>query len=152
MSGDSWDNIRLGEVVAVDAASCRVRVHFDELDLTSDPLPVMQHGARDLRSYWLPGIGEHVVCVFYSDGSEEGVVVGSYYPLGSPPPESGAGVMYTVFPDGSLVKWDAGELTIVAHGGVTITGDTSISGAVSITGDVTVVGTVYAQQFVDTLG
>lgn len=150
MSGESWNVIRFGEVALVDYPSARVKVTFEELELTSDWLPVVQRVAGGAEDYWLPAIGEHVVCVFYSDGTEEGVVVGSYYPADALPPESGAGVYYTVFPDGSLIKWDNGELTITALGGATINADVIIDGDLSITGNLIVGGTINSGAITST--
>jgi phage baseplate assembly protein V len=147
VSGEHWNIIRIGEVVAVDFDTCQVKVDFEELEITSDWLPVVQRGAGGAHDYFLPAAGESVVCVFYSDGSEEGVVLGSYYPLGSPPPEAGEGVFYTKYPDGSIVKWDNGQLTITALGGLTINAGTTITGDVVINGKLTVNGICEAQQF-----
>lgn len=149
MSGEFWNIIRIGIVQALDYDRARAKVTFEELEITSDWLPVLQRSAGATADYWLPGLGEHVVCIFYSDGTEEGCIVGSYYRAGDPPPDGGAGVFYTVFPDGSLVKWDNGALTITAAGGVTINADIEATGEVIINGNVRVNGTVEAHQFVD---
>lgn len=132
----NWNVLRVGEVVGADPGRAAVKVHFEELDLTSDWMPVLVQGAHGLCSFWLPSVGDMVVCGFYSDGSEEGVVLGSYYQFSSPPADGGAGVYYTKFPDGSSVKWDNGALEIVALGGVTITGDCSITGDLEVTGSI----------------
>ena len=158
MSGESWNLIRIGIVSAIDYARARVKCDFEELEITSDWLPVVQRGAGGARDYWMPAIGESVVCIYYSDGTEEGVVIGSYYPAGTPPPDSGSGVFYTVYPDGSSVTWDNGDLvieakaavSITAAGGVTITGDTKIDGDLEVTGDINVTGKVYADDFINT--
>lgn len=154
MSGETWSTIRWGVIVAADFEKARVKVHFAELELTSDWLPVLQRGAHELADYWLPSVGDTVVCGFYSDASEEGCVIGSFYQAGDPPPVSGDRVYYTTFPDGSLVKWDNGELTITATTGATINADVTINGTVTINGspvingDLTVNGTVSAQNYV----
>jgi phage baseplate assembly protein V len=133
--GDTWDLNRVGVVAAVDYALARVKVHFEDLEHTSDWLPVAQQGAgAALQAYALPGVGDEVLCVYRSDGTEDGLVVGSYYVVGDPPPETGAGLWYVRFPDGSLMRWDNGALTIVANGDVGITGDVSITGGLSVSG------------------
>lgn len=148
MSAESWDLIRIGVVSAVDAAACRASVTFEQLGWTSDPLPVVQQGAGASSSFWLPSIGDKVVCAFYSDGTEHGVVVGSYYPAGSPPPGGAGGKRFVVFPDGSHVTWDNGALSIEAKGDITIIGTISTTGDMVITGDVDVYGTVTADGFI----
>lgn len=146
MSGEFWNLIRIGEVTAVDHTSARVQVTFEELETTSDPLPVIQRGAG-LEDYWMPTIGDMVVCLFYSDGTEEGCCLGSYYPAGSPPSDGAAGVFYTRYPDGCLVKWDNGTLTITAPGGVTIDADLTVGGDLTVNGDATINGVCKAQAF-----
>lgn len=145
--GEIWDLIRIGEVTAVDYGLARVQVTFEDMEITSDPLPVVQRGAAGLEEYWLPSIGDQVVCAFYSSGTEEGVCLGSYYPAGAPPSAAGSGVYYTRYPDGSIVKWDNGELTITATGSVKINADTTIEGELVVNGDVTVNGICRAQSF-----
>jgi phage baseplate assembly protein V len=149
MSGETWNTQRCGQVFAVDYEHARVMVDFDELDSPSDWLPVLQRGAGDVLDYWLPAIGEHVVCIFYSDGTEEGVVLGSYYPLPSPPPDFGSGLYYTIFPDGSSIRWEQGLLTITAAASVMIDGDTTVDGDLNVTGSVDVTGTVTAAAFIE---
>lgn len=139
---ETWSLIRIGEVVAVDYARCRARVHFDDLDVTSDWLRVGVHGSTTEREYWTPAIGEPVVCGYLSSGTEEGFVLCSYYP--GPVPDGGAGVRYTVFPDGSMVRWDNGALTIVATGGVHIVGNVTIEGTVAASGNISTPADVQA--------
>ncbi len=140
---DTWSSNRIGEVVAIDAAKCRVKVHFEEMDdYTSDWLPVLQFGTGNVKHYWLPSVGEQVVCVFNSDGSEEGFVIGSYYPEGAYPPESGAQMRFVKFPDGSLVRWNNGVLTVIAINGVNITANVVITGNLNISGNLVVGGSI----------
>ena len=122
MSGETWDLVRHGEVAAIDAAACRVKVTFEELEITSDWLPVIQQGASGDKGYWMPAIGEAVVCAFYSDSTEEGVCLGSFYRAGGPPPA--AGERFVVFPDGSKVAWQDGALTVEAKSGLTVVANT----------------------------
>lgn len=151
---DTWNLIRIGEVTGVDHARARVQVTFEDLDITSDWLPVLQQGASGLEGYWLPSIGDQVVCAFYSDGTEEGVCLGSYYRTSSPPSDGGAGVYYSIFPDGSKVVWDNGTLLIEAQTEVlidapssTFTGDLSVGGELTVTGDATISGVCRASDF-----
>ncbi|MCE5199909.1 MAG: phage baseplate assembly protein V [Armatimonadota bacterium] len=141
MSGETWNLLRHGEVVAVDTTTCCVKVHFEELNDTSDWLPVLQIGGGGLAAYWLPSIGAVVVAVFFSDATEEGVVLGSLYTDEDNISDAGSGVYYVKFPDGSSVKWDNGALEIIAN-------SVDITGGTTITGNVIVHGTVTAQHFI----
>ncbi|HEY3376575.1 MAG TPA: phage baseplate assembly protein V [Armatimonadota bacterium] len=141
---DTWSLIRIGEVVAVDHARCRARVHFEDLDVTSDWLRLGVRGSKSTREYWTPAIGEPVVCGYLSSGTEEGFVLCSYYPHDVP--DGGAGVRYTVFPDGSMVRWDNGLLTVVATGGVHITGPVVITGTLDVSENITSQADVLAGE------
>jgi phage baseplate assembly protein gpV len=68
-----------GLVVAQDTTNCRVRVKFADLDnATSYWLPVVQKSTQDNKSWWLPDLGEQVVCLMDAE-YEDGVVLGSVY-------------------------------------------------------------------------
>jgi len=152
VSAETWDLIRIGYVAAVDYATARVRVTFEQLGFTSDWIPVLQRGCVGRADYWLPDIGERVACAFNSDGTEHGVVLGSYYPISEPPPDNGKGKYFAIFPDGSKVKWDAGALSIIAKDGIVIAADITATGTISVTGDLTVHGIVKAHSFVEVQG
>lgn len=136
-----WSINRIGEVVDVDAKLHRAKVHFEDLDdLTSEWLPVIISGAVSRQDYRLPAKGDQVVCCFLSAGTEEGFVIGAYYRESDAPEESGENIIYTRFPDGSLVKWSDGALLVIAKQGVTITGNVHVNGTVTATGDVVASG------------
>src|SRR5437773_11971171 len=70
---------RVGIVREQDAALAKVRVVFPDYDqVVSWWLPVVFAKTRDDKSYWLPDIGEQVVCLM-DVRDEDGAVLGAIY-------------------------------------------------------------------------
>lgn len=108
--GNSGSFMRLGEVTSIDFAKAKVRVTFDDEDgMTSYWLPVMQRNTIANQDYWLPDIGEDVVCVFFSEGVEDGFVLGSIYAGDVKPPENNGDKRTVVFKDGTRVSYDRAQ-------------------------------------------
>ena len=108
--GNSGSFMRLGEVTSIDFAKAKVRATFDDEDgMTSYWLPVMQRNTIANQDYWLPDIGEDVVCVFFGEGSEDGFVLGSIYAGDVKPPESNGDKRTVVFKDGTRVSYDRAQ-------------------------------------------
>lgn len=80
--------------------------------------------------YWLPSVGEQVLCLMIPSqggrGSNDGVVLGSFFNSVDKPVRTGEGIRRIDFGDGSYVEHDrnTGNLTIKATGTVSITGAT----------------------------
>ncbi len=120
--------VRVGIVSEVIPADCAARVVFEEKDETTSPiLPVLTRGGKVNRDFWLPDIGEQVVCLFAANDKNHstGWVLGAHY-------KAGAGNADSVdkrridFSDGSFVEFDraTGGLTIQCTGDVVINGRT----------------------------
>lgn len=126
------DSIRVGVVVARDEAACAVRVNYDDVDLVSAWLPVVQRGVGAFATYDLPNLGDQVVCVHPESGPEEGVCLGAIYSDAQSPAASGAGLKAIRFGAGSVeIESGAASITIVAGGGVEITGNVVVHGTVT---------------------
>lgn len=108
--GNSGSFMRLGEVTSIDCARAKVRVTFDDEDgMTSYWLPVMQRNTIANQDYWLPDIGEDVICVFFCEGVEDGFVLGSIYAGDVKPPENNGDKRTVVFKDGTRVSYDRAQ-------------------------------------------
>lgn len=108
--GNFGSFMRLGEVTSIDYAKAKVRVTFDDEDgMTSNWLPVMQRNTIANQDYWLPDIGEDVVCVFFGEGAEDGFVLGSIYAGDVKPPENNGDKRTVVFKDGTRVSYDRAQ-------------------------------------------
>ena len=108
--------VRVGIVSEVIPADCAARVVFEEKDNTPSPvLPVLTRGGKVNRDFWLPDIGEQVVCLFacndkkFSTGNADSV-----------------DKRRIDFADGSFVEFDraTGGLTIQCTGDIVVNGRT----------------------------
>ncbi len=114
-----FDNFKIGEVSSINPARCTARVIFDdENSMVTYDLPVMQRNSLGNRDYQMPDIGEDVLCLFRSDGFEDGVIIGSFYAGDVEPPETTADRRTVVFKDGTRICYDRASHTLT----VTIAG------------------------------
>ena len=98
----------------------------DRDDQTSAELDVLQRGTHQTKEYWMPAVGDQVVCLHLPNeggkGSGAGYVLGAIYSDKDRSVEDDADVRSTVFPDGSYVRYENGNIHIHAEGDVIITG------------------------------
>lgn len=123
--------VRVGIVSSQNPSKMTVKVVFPSKEnVISADLPVLNRGSQQHKDYWLPDIGEQVVCLFLpnsnGNGVNEGYVLGSHFSTADPPQMSGVGIRRIDFGDGSFIEHDrnTGNLTIHATGNITITGST----------------------------
>lgn len=114
---------RVGIVSSVNPADMTARVTFpDRDDLVSADLHILTTGSQDTKVYWLPYVGEQVLCLFCVNDNNltEGYILGTMYNNKDTPPANGQGVRAVKFADGSTVINDNGAITVNATGSVTI--------------------------------
>ncbi len=98
--------LRLGLVKDQDPSLGRVRVIFDEFDqMLSYWLPVVVAKSQDDKAYWLPDLGEQVVCLM-DERDEDGVVIGAIYSQADNTPVQSAEKLHLGFKDGSAMEYD----------------------------------------------
>ena len=97
---------RLGIVKDQDPSLGRLRVAFSEFDqMLSYWLPVVVPKTQNDKAYWLPDIGEQVVCLM--DGRDEaGVVLGAVYSQADTTPVQSADKCHLGFKDGTAMEYD----------------------------------------------
>lgn len=167
--------VRVCTVVSVQDALGTVRVKLpDAGNMVSQPLPVLVRTVQDNKDYYLPDVGEQVLCVFLAVGLEQGFVLGSFYQEEDKPPVTSRNIRHIAFKDGSFMEYDraAHLLTVSVQGGMNIkaseqirlaapqlvfegnisasglgggAGDNSFDGNVAVDGDVTATGTIMDQ-------
>lgn len=118
-----FDNFKIGEVSSIDPARCTARVIFDdENSMVSYDLPIMQRNSFGNRDYQMVDVGEDVLCLFRSDGFEDGVIIGSFYAGDVEPPETTADRRTVVFKDGTRICYDRAShtLTVTIEGTVIV--------------------------------
>jgi len=131
--------IRLGKVVAIDETKAKVRVQIEDADqVVTFWLPVLQQKAQDDKFYRLPDIGELVVCGFYSDDWDTGIVLGSIYNEIDLPPVSSKDKVHIRFKDGTEIEYDRAahkmridvkgdiEIKVTGNANITVGGNSTI--------------------------
>lgn len=147
-----FDNFKIGEVSSINPVKCTARVIFDdENSMVSYDLPIMQRNSYGNCDYQMPDIGEDVLCLFRSDGFEDGVIIGSFYSGEVTPPESNADRRTVVFKDGTRICYDRAAHTLT----VTIAGTEIVfdqqKGSITVPDSVTVnctTATIHASKSV----
>jgi len=99
---ESKQNIlRVGTVVERHVDGCRVRVQFpDNSALISYWCQVMMMKTHRDKHFWLPDLGELVVCAFLPFGHEQGFVLGALYNAQDRVPTSATGDRLIVLDEG----------------------------------------------------
>lgn len=111
--------IKIGEVSSIDPAKCTARVVFDDEDsIVSFDLPVLQRNSLKNHDYAMPDVGEDAIVLFFGEGQEDGVILGSIYAGEVTPPESTENRRTVVFDDDTRVCYDRAEhkLTVTIEG------------------------------------
>lgn len=111
--------IKIGEVSSIDPAKCTARVVFDDEDgLVSYDLPVLQRNTLKNHDFAMPDVGEDAIVLFFGEGQEDGVILGSIYAGEVTPPESTENRRTVVFDDDTRVCYDRAEhkLTVTIEG------------------------------------
>lgn len=131
MFGGVLMRTQTGKVTTIDSTTGTVRVEIEEQDnKISAPLLVLYRGTLKNKDYWMPKVGERVLCLFTK--RSEGFVLGAYYSDGTPPPCTDPDKRCIEFEDGSMIEYDAkthklnlsvtGEINIESKGPVKING------------------------------
>ncbi len=121
--------IRKGTVCDINPTAMAVRVEFNDKDsLPSAELPILCRGAGGNKDYWLPDVGDQVVCIFENNdiNTSSGWVLGTYFTEKHPPQVANAEIRRIDFGDGSYMEFDRakGSLKIQCTGPITINGST----------------------------
>jgi phage baseplate assembly protein V len=114
---------RVGLVKQQDLQTARVRVAFPDRDqLLSYWLPLLFTKTQNDKSYWIPDVGEQVVCLM-DEHDEAGAVLGAIYSVVDPPPVESADKYHLSFKDGASIEYDRGAhaLAVNLPSGATIT-------------------------------
>ena len=112
--------VRVGRVVSLISDRHAVRVEFPDADasgkqLVSYELPVLTHKAEHDKSYWMPDIDEHVLCVFLPFALRQGFVVNAFYSDADTVPLADPDVRHEIFKDGSWFQYDRKKHLLSGH-------------------------------------
>lgn len=143
--------IRVGKVSSVDYEKATARVvFFDDDDIVSYDLPVLQKNAFKNKDYCMPDVDECVVCLFLPSGVATGFILGSVYTGNVAPPEKMADIRTVSFADGTRISYDrkASTLNVTAVGNVNVTASNVTVSASNVTvsaPDIAMVGNVVIE-------
>ncbi len=99
--------VRVGIVDQVYPQRGTVRVLMpDSQCLESYELPVLTRKTRLDKDWWLPDLGEQVLCLFLPIGLETGFVLGAPWSLSDPPPTPEPDKRQVRFADGAWLEYD----------------------------------------------
>ena len=89
-----------------DTAGARVRVVFPDYDqMHSYWLPVVSPKTQNDKAYWIPDVGEQVVCLM-DLRDEAGAVLGAIYSTAVTPPVNSADKWHLGFKDNTAFEYD----------------------------------------------
>jgi phage baseplate assembly protein V len=104
---------RVGLVKQQDLQGARVRVAFPDRDqLLSYWLPIVFTKTQNDKGYWVPDIGEQVVCLM-DEHDEAGAVLGAIYSSADTPPVQSADKYHLSFKDGANIEYDRAAHALV---------------------------------------
>lgn len=115
-----------GIVSSQDAASGTVRVtRPDKGDKVTGPMVVGVRGTKATKDFWMPAIGDQVLCLqlpnFSGKGVGEGWVLAARYSNVDASVESDPAVRSVHYADGSYIKNSGGAIEIHASSSITLT-------------------------------
>lgn len=114
--------IRVGVISAVYPERHSARVVFPEDgNNTSYELKVLCRNSLKNRDYQMPDLGEDALCLFLSEGIEDGFILGSFYTGEVTPPSANQDERKVEFSDGAYVVYNRQSNTLDV-----VIGDTKI--------------------------
>ena len=119
--------LRTGTVSSVNTQNCTARVRFDDKDGVASPeLHILHRFSGKNKDYWLPDIGDQVLCIFNNNDKNfsTGWIWGSYFTEKQPPQVASPDITRLDFADGSYIQYDRSSSTL----------DVNISGPINIKG------------------
>ena len=136
--------VKVGIVESFNQENETVRVIFEESNLKSYNLPIVVKQTKENKDYYVPDIGESVICLFLPTGIESGFILGAYYNQKDKPPVIDQNKRTVKFKDGTIIEYDRkqhkltadvkGDIDIKATGKVDmiVNGDISLQSGANI--------------------
>ena len=107
--------LKFGVVSEIDPEAVTARVKFSDLDdMETMLIPVGQHRTGLDKVYWMPDVGEHVVCLL-DVNAETGVVLCSIYSDADKPPVNDEEKRRIQFRDGTWIEYNRETSTLRVH-------------------------------------
>jgi len=104
--------LRVGIVSDSNPDNATVRVTFPDRDqLISYWLPIVVPKTQNDKFYWMPDVGEQVVCLM-DEHDEAGAVLGAIYSTVDKPPVASADKWHVTIKDGATFEYDRAAHTL----------------------------------------
>ena len=108
--------IRVGGVTAAYPDRATVRVRFEDADnVVSHELRVLTRKTLRDKDYWMPDVGEQVLCLCLPHGREQGFVLGTFYSQPDKPPVTDQDKRHVLFADGTWLEYDRKTHRLTGH-------------------------------------
>lgn len=107
--------IDIGIVSAIYPERASAKVRFEDVDMISRELPIMVNGAEHNKQYWMPKVGEMVICLFL-ENSTKGFIAGSWYSDDDEKPANDENKQVIQFQNGTKIVADTKANTIEVSG------------------------------------
>lgn len=154
--------IRYGKVTSIFPKKGTIKVTFEDINIPSVEIPVLQGRTEKTKHYSFPKIGEVGICIF-PENTFNGFYLGSGYDEATPiPAEAGEGIEITVFSDGTTISYDENnsklyincknQIEIVAKNLKIECPKTQFIGNIDIKGSVNIKGKLDTSEDVTTNG
>ena len=154
--------IRYGTVSSIFPEKGTIKVTFEDINIPSVEIPVLQGRTDGTKHYSFPKIGEVGICIF-PENTFNGFYLGSGYDEATPIPNgAGEGIEITVFNDGTIISYDENnsklyincqnQIEIIAQSIKIECPKTKIIGDIDITGSVNIKGNLDASEDVTANG
>lgn len=119
--------IRIGLISSVNVERMTARAVFPDKDnMVSGELKLLNRGSKKHKDYYIPDVGEQVVCVFPQNGggkgSNTGFILGSFFSTADEPVKTGSNLRRIDYGEGSYIEYDNGRITIHASGDLVLEG------------------------------
>lgn len=121
--------LQFGTIAEVDPGRALMRVALGG-EAKTDWIPWFAGRAGDARFVSVPSVGEQVMVFAPSGNPAHAVAMPGLYSGQAGAPAGAAGVTRLEFPSGVSVEVSGGAVSLVAPGGVSITGDVTVQGDV----------------------
>lgn len=108
--------VRVGVVSSSDPSRGTVRVELpDDNNLVSFDLRVLVRKTHRDKDYWMPDVGDQVLCLFLPFGLEQGFILGAFYSGPDAVPVSSQDKRHVLFEDGTWLEYDRANHTLSGH-------------------------------------
>lgn len=108
--------LRVGEVTSTLPEKGKVKVKFPDMDdLISHEMWVVYRKTKKDKEYFMPDIGDQVLCGFLGNGLEAGYVLGAIYSEKDKPPVECQDKTHHAFADGTWCEYDRKDHKMRVH-------------------------------------